>query len=145
MFGLPSPALYVGAGLLALVISLGGVVSCQHRENGQLRDQKAQLAASLKSATDANESQSKAIGTLETANADWASKCTATEVLKQQAAVADEFRKQKDALAGELAKVKAHASPTCQTLLATDFGAVCPDVAGLMRERANGRGEGPHH
>lgn len=144
MFGLPSPALIVGGILLTLLIASGALNACQHRENGHLRDQKATLTANLQTATDANDSQSKAITSLENANNLWAKSCTTSVEIVAQAAAATGYRARVESLSGELAKVKAHASADCQTLLATDLGALCGPVSDLLRERANGGGEGAH-
>lgn len=144
MLGLPSPALYAGAGLLALLIASGGLNACQHRENASLRDTVASERAARAVAVSANQTQSDAITALEKAVARWKAAATVSDDLRAQAAQAAGYRAQLERRAASLHEVKVHESPDCQSLLAVDFGARCPVLAGRLRELASGSREGPH-
>lgn len=139
MLGLPSPALYAGAGLLGLLVLSGGINACQHRTIGELRTELGEKKAQLDSAIWANASQTKAIDDLKAANDNWAATCVSPTAMLQEAAKAAEFRARIESLSGELAKVKANASPSCKALLETDFGAVCGPLTDVLRERATHR------
>lgn len=136
---MPSLQLWIGAGLLGLLIVSGSLNACQHRTIGNLRSELGSTRAKLDTAVSANQSQSDAIGRLEESQRQWEQECTLSADIKTQAAQAVEFRSRIQSLSGELAKVKANASPSCKALLETDFGAACPDILGVMRERAANR------
>jgi hypothetical protein len=144
MLGLPSPALYVGAGLLTLLVASGGLNACQHRENATLRDAVASERAARAAAVSANKSQSDAITKLEKSVALWKAAASISDDLRNQAAQAADYRARLDRQAADLHEVKVHESPDCQSLLAMDFGARCPVLAGRLRELAAGSREGPH-
>jgi chromosome segregation ATPase len=130
----PSQSLYAGAALLLLASA--ALNACQHRVNGELREEVGRLSAALATARAANTSQAAALSELEKANREWSRECRVSDELHAQAALAAEFRSRADALSRELAKVKSHAPPSCQTLLETDIGAVCGPVTDLLRQHA---------
>lgn len=140
MLGLPSPALYLGAGLLALLVASGALNACQHRENASLRDSVAAEQAARAVAVSANQTQSESITKLENAVALWKAAASVSDDLRTQAAQAADYRAELDRLSTDIHQVKAHESPDCQTFLAMDLGARCPAVAGRLRELADGGG-----
>jgi hypothetical protein len=144
MLGLPPPALYAGASLLALLVASASLNSCQYRENARLRDTVASERAARAVAVDANQSQADAITSLEKDVALWKAAATVSDELRNQAAQAADYRARLERQTADLNQVKTHESPDCQSLLAVDFGARCPALAGRLRELADGGREGPH-
>lgn len=133
MLGLPSPALYAGAGLLGLLVASGALNACQHRENASLRESLATERAARAVAVEANQSQSEAITKLENAVEQWKQAAAISDDLRTQAAQAADYHAQLDRLSADFRQVKAHESTDCQTLLAVDLGTRCPAVAAKLR------------
>jgi hypothetical protein len=116
-----------------------GVIALQYRELGRLHEQLGTERAARANAVEANKTQEGAITQLERAVRAWQAAASVADDIRAQAAQAADYRAQLDRRAADVKEVKAHESPDCQSLLATDFGARCAVVTGRLRELAADR------
>jgi hypothetical protein len=141
MIGLASVRGYLAAGLLVALLISGAVNYWQHRENRALERARAELVVQVRAALEANESQSAALASLETANGELVAACTSSAEARTQAAEAERFRSRIAAASTRIANEGSndYVAPKCADVLALDLAGACPAIVRGLLERAGPR------
>jgi len=126
----------IAAGLA--VLALLGTIKVQHGSNVRLRDQVAGLKQQYDAVLNANEGQAAALDQCKQANDQWVALGKDVAELKADLAELDHAKADRAVLQAKLTERVKHASPQCQAILRTDFGASCGDIANGLRDAAQG-------